>query len=477
MSEKFYDIYEGFYGGEVQKPDSQYFFSRKSLPNLDKINVNHYVTDPDIIKLWEAMIRDTPAHRMKLFLADNTATSYSNMSSSVMVGENIIVTVEKNPEAEEIIETWNDNINAKHQTIETLLKTSFTDNLMNADSIWRVYVDPEEEPKVDVQRISFLGLQKETHPTRGVVRWVQKAQIPKYPLNKAAFYSRDPTKNIEYKQVVTTIPNEPNCVLRIKLFDTPPTSTILKELLIKRWCYWFLRKYIEKYWAPFIIASVGDPKNGYMPKNPQEMNDSLQWAAKQIRMVRDFGGAAFPATTQLNVLDTKSKRDSNIYLETIDHLSKEIAIGLHASIATRDPKGKSKAGQDIAQASYLRTMRGFREVYNIILRRFYAQVLLPAYGIKDVKPRDIKVSFPELQLDDTKKILEAVQIAAKIGAFKDWKEIRKILNPLWKHIDDKISDKEMKEMKNLFMEINSPSRAEGDVPQARTGSNKSESSE
>ena len=104
------------------------------------------------------------------------------------------------------------------------------------------------------------------------------------------------------------------------------------------------------------------------------------------------------------------------------------------------------------------------------MRRFYAFVLLPAYGVEGIEPREIKITFPEIQNADAKSIAEAVEIAAKTGVFKDWREIRKIFNPIWKHIDENLSESEAKEMKNLFMEINSPSRAEGDVPQQRTSS-------
>ncbi len=73
-------------------------------------------------------------------------------------------------------------------------------------------------------------------------------------------------------------------------------------------------------------------------------------------------------------------------------------------------------------------------------------------------------------MENIKDTLEAVDIAAKMGAFKGAKEIRRILTPIWPHITDKISKEEANQMKKLFLEINSPSRAEGDAPQQRAGS-------
>lgn len=234
---------------------------------------------------------------------------------------------------------------------------------------------------------------------------------------------------------------------------------------MKKWAYWFLRKFMEKHWAPFILAYVGDPQNGYMPNDPQELKDSLKWAAQQIRMIRDFSGAAFPATMKVEALDVKANKGADVFLDTLNHLSREIAIGMYSTLAIREDTGKAKP--EVAQEGYLRTVRGFRETFSILLRRFYAQVLLPAHGINDIHPRDISISFPPLKTDNIKDIMESVEIAAKIGAFKDWVEIRKILNPIWKHVDENISETEQKAMRDLFLELNSPSRAEGDTPQSR----------
>jgi len=185
-------------------------------------------------------------------------------------------------------------------------------------------------------------------------------------------------------------------------------------------------------------------------------------------MIRDFGGAAFPAYTQLQVLDTQVKKAS-VYLDTIDHLSKEIAIGLQSSITTRDSSGRPGTQQNIANEGWLRNIRSFRESYNILLRRFYSKVLLPAHDIEGIEPQDLKITFPAIKSDGIKEILEAVEIAAKLGIFKDFKEIRKIINPIWKHVDDKITPEEEKKMDATFKELNAPSRAEGDSPQARSG--------
>ena len=470
----FLNLYGTFFGSEVKKPKLDYTFSKDALPSLREVYWKAYVKDPDLKKFQKSFIEDTIVNKTLLALADNTATSYMGMAGSILFGDNITSEVNgiNGEKCKEVIDTWNDNINMKHETIEQFMRSSLIDAFINSEFLWRVYINKnaeKDDPKVDIQRVSMATLEKDEHETLGAIRWIQRATVFKKPTDKQRFYRRDPLETLERKEVIVIIPNEINCCLHLKLFEHSPISTIIKELASKQWAYMFLRKFMEKFWAPFILAYVGDPKNGYMPKNSQEMKDQLTWAAGQIRMIRDFGGSAFPATMEVKPLETNIQKVSNIYLDTIDHLSKEIAIGLHGSITTRESEKSSKAGQDISFQGYLRGMRSIRENYNILLRRFYAYVLLPVYGYTGKKPTDIKLTFPEIQTDDIKKIAEAAEIAAKIGVFKDWAEIRKIFKHVWKHIDENLSEEEKKEMKKLFLEINSPSRAVGDVPQQRAG--------
>lgn len=471
-SERFTEQLQGWFGGKINRPSMDNMFKKTALPSLRELRYKNYVTDPDLKKILNSEVPNTIVNRTVLYLNDNTATSFGDMMASLIFGDNIIITCEKNDKAADVINTWNDNINMKHDSIEKFMKVSFKDNLINGEHLSRVYINlsPEKgDPKVDVQRVSLGTVKKEEHPTLGATRWIQRTTIPIVPLSKSKFYRRSASEPMAQRNVVTIIPNEINCCIHVSLFDYAPTSTILQQLNMKKWAYMFLRKFMEKYWAPFVVAYVGDLKNGYMPTNPEEMKENLQWAAAQIRMIRDFGGAAFPAYTKLEVLDTQVKKAS-VYLDTIDHLSKEIAIGLQSSISTRDSSGRAAQQQDIANEGWLRNIRSFRESYNIILRRFYAEVLLPAEGITGIKPQDLKITFPAIKSDSIKDILDAVEIAAKLGIFKDFKEIRKIINPIWKHVDDKISEADEKKMDATFKELNAPSRAEGDSPQARSGS-------
>lgn len=463
-------------GYQVNKPGLDFFFKKTQLPWIGEQDLSQYVTDEDMRKLENAMVQDTFAHRHRGFWLDNTANSFGYLTVSVILGEGITCFIDGNDKANEIIEAWNDEINVKHQTVEDFVTDSWLDNLIDSESLWRVYVDKngeDEEHLVDLQRVSMANVKTEVHPTRGWRRFIQRANIPRRPMTKSVYYRSDPLRLHDIEYVETIIPDEPQCCLFANFFKTPPVSSILHLLVYKRWITWFMRKFAEKYWAPFIVGYVGDPKNGFMPIDKKDQDEAITYTLQALKKIRDFGVGSFLATTKIETLDTNTAKNSNIYTDYLEYLNKEIVLGLHGSMALREGSGREKATSDIVQQGYIRFIRGIRNRYTILLRRFYSIVLLPAHKINDVKPTDIKIEWPPIRLENVKELLQAVEIAAKIGAFRDAKEIRKILKPVWPHIDDKISEEDVKKMKNLFMEINSPSRAVGDAPQQRAGTSPS----
>jgi len=459
-------------GYKVNRPGMDYLFKRSQLPWVGEIDISPYVTDADMRKLERAMIKDTYAHRSKSFNLDNAAQSFKELTIAIMVGEGINCTVEGDEESSDIINEWNDEINVRHQSIEDLIGDSWTDNLIDAKSLWRIFIDVlGEDPDhlVDLQRVSMGNIVIDTHPTRGWERFIQRANIPRRQMTKSTYYRAAPLILRDKEYVETIIPNEPQCCMYMNFFSVPPVSTVLHLLVYKRWITWFMRKFAEKYWAPFIIGFVGNPQHGYMPENKKDKDEALAYTLQSLKRIRDFGVGAFLATTDVKTLDTQTAKNSNIYTEYLDHINKEIVLGLHGSMALRQDATSGKATTDVVQQGYLREIRGWRNKYTILFRKFYSLVLLPAFGKEGIKARDIKVNWPPISTENIKDTLEAVDIAAKMGAFKDAKEIRRILTPIWPHVTDKITDEEVNKMKKLFLELNSPSRAEGDAPQQRAG--------
>lgn len=458
-------------GYKVNKPGLDFIFKRTQLPWTGKFDSEPYVTDHDMIKLEDAMIKDTRAHRHRSFWKDYTSQSLGYLTSAVIFGEGIKVGIDGKIEASQVIEDWNDEINVKHQSIEEFMADVWLDNLIDAQSLWRVYIDKQKrdpEHLVDLQRVPMSSITIQEHPTRGWRRFIQRANVPRKLQTKSAYYRSNSNVFVDKEYAETIIPDEPNCCLFFNFFKTPPVSSILHLLVYKRWITWFMRKFAEKYWAPFILGYVGDPKTGYMPPNKKDQEEAISDTLTALKKIRDFGVGAFLGTTKVETLDTKTQKNANIYVDYLEYLDKAIMIGLHGSIALMEGERQRAENADIVQQGYLRFIRGIRNMFSIKLRKFYARVLLPEYGYNNIKPTDIKINWPPLTLEKIKDMLQAVEIAAKIGVFKDSKEIRKILTPIWPHIDEKISDKEAKEMKNLFLELNSPSRAMGDNPQQRS---------
>lgn len=458
-------------GTVTKQPGRDGFFKKTQLPSLLEYNLSNYVTDPDLKKLEDAMIKDNYVHRHQCFWKDNTAQSFAYLTISVIKGEGLSAHIEGNDKANKIIDSWNEEINVKHEHIGDLVSVAWLDNLMNAGSLFRIYIDKNEEKnKVDVQRVSLKDVFIQEHPTRGWRRFIQKVNVPSQVMAKTVFYRSDPLLSIKSEMAHVIIPDEPETCMYFKFFESPPVSSVMHLMVYKRWITWFMRKFAEKYWAPFIIGYVGDPANGYMPTNKKDMDDSLSFVANALRKIRDFGVGAFPATMKIETLDTKTAKNAEVYTNYLEYLNKEIAFGILSSMALREASGREAATSDIVQQGYLRFIRGIREEIAGVLKKFYSRVLLPAYGINNVEAIDIKITWPPLRLDKIKETLEAVEIAVRIGALRDAREIRKILNPIWRHVDDNISDKEVKELLNRFIEMNAPSRAEGDSPQARSSS-------
>jgi len=454
----------------IHKPGLDNMFSRTKLPYIGETDISRWVTDADLRKLEYSIIKDTYAHRHQSFWKDNTAQSFAYQTIAVLMGEGIEVSIRDKEEAQKIINKWNDEINVRHESIEDYISAVWLDNLIDAQSLWRVYIDEkDEEHRVDIQRVSMAHVNIQTHPTRGWRRFIQRANIPMQQMTRNKFYRHHPSTFHTAREVITIIPDEPETCLYVNFFASPPVSSVMHLMVYKRWITWFMRKFAEKYWAPFLIGYVGDPKNGYMPTKKKDIDDSLQYTVNALKRVRDFGVASFLATTKIESLDTKSAKNSDVYVNYLEYLNKEIILGLLGSMALREASGSEKATSDIVQQGYLRFIRGKRESIGIKLRKFYAKVLLPAYGEEGVEAIDIKIDWPPLRLDNIKDILQAVEIAVKIGALKDAKEIRKILTPIWRHIGEDITEEESKQMRETFLEINSPSRATGDSPQQRTG--------
>jgi hypothetical protein len=299
----------------INKPGLDQVFKKTQLPYIGETDISKWVTDADLKKLEYSIIKNTYAHRHESFWKDNSAQSFAYLTTSVLIGEGIDVTIRDNEDAQRVIKKWNDEINVRHETIEDYITSVWLDNLIDAQSLWRVYIDPEdEEHKVDIQRVSMFQVKVQTHPTRGWRRFIQTANVPYKQVTKNRFYRMHPIEFYVQRTVTTLIPDEPETCLYVNFFKSPPVASVMHLMVYKRWITWFMRKFAEKYWAPFLIGYVGDPKNGYMPTKKKDIDDSLQYTVNALKRVRNYGVAAFLRTTEITAMDTKTAKNSDIYV-------------------------------------------------------------------------------------------------------------------------------------------------------------------
>jgi len=460
-------LYSGAGMLKRQKPGLDFLFKRHQLPYIGEANLTNLITDKDLKKLEYAMIKDTYVHRHECFWNDNVATSFANIMISFIVGEGIKVAVKDDEEAEKIIQRWNDEINVKHQTVEDLIGDIWLDNLIDGRSLWRIFIDnKDEEHKVDLQRVSMRSVKIDIHPTQGWRRFIQTHSVPKKIRTKNSFYASDTLTMLDVKPIQTVIPDEPTLAFYVSFFKKAPVSTVLQPMVNKRWTFWFIRKFSEKFWAPFLIGYIGDPESGYMPMKREDIKDSLNFTVDALRKIRSFGVGAFMGTTKVDVLDTKTGQHSDIYVNYIDMYNKQIIHGLYGFIGIRET-GQREYGRDMVMQGLLRFVRGLREKIAIKLRGLYTKVVLPAYGKERKDTTDVNIIFPGINTENIRDVAYAIETAAKLGAFTDVTEIRRILNPLWKHIDENLDQAQIDEAKRIFLELSAPSRKEEDKPQDR----------
>jgi hypothetical protein len=173
---------------------------------------------------------------------------------------------------------------------------------------------------------------------------------------------------------------------------------------------------------------------------------------------------------EIETLDTETAKNAGVYVDYLENLNKQILLGLYTSIALREgERQRAENATQVAQGQ-IRFIRGIRNDLGVKLSKLYSKVVLPAYGYKDYKPSDVRVQFPRLQVNNVKDILDSINVGAKTGVFRNIKEVRKILTPIWKHIDENIPEEDAKKMWNLMVEMNAPSRENTDKPQSRAKS-------
>lgn len=452
-------------------------FKATREPVILKMNENFYDLDPVLKQMKYGMIKSTAPNREFAFYNDSISQTMTEITSAVMIGDGPHNTVDHKlhgKQALEIIEDWNMEINVNGRTVEDYMRAVWFDEIVHADSYWRVNVDRKlYENRVDIQRIDPKTITKVKDPKKGWRALIQTVPNYKSYRSKAQFYKNvvkdkiylSPidilgNRGLRYKLDIM-IPDEPNVVLRTSYFIKPPVGSILHFITGKRWTFYFMRKFAQKHWAPFLVALIGDPNSNFYPDEPEAMDEAIALVQDMLPKISNWGGVVLPGIVNLKTLDTQSAKSAQIYRDAIELYNKEIMWGLYASMAQRDASGNEQSTQRGILDAFYTFLETMRRKYTNTLTRFYSKCLLPAWGIRDVKQKDIKTEFSPLKRTGYLEIAQAIERLNTIGLFKDDNEARKAGSIVFAHLTALTDEENKPRGQKLMKELNESSSAFG----------------
>ena len=482
---------------ENGKPTRAFKATRE--PIIMKIDEEYYDLDGILKQMKHAMIKNTAPNREFAFYNDSISMTMTEITSAVMTGTGPHVTVDRKHQKQyalNVIEDWNMETNVNGRTVEDWMRSAWFDEIVHADSYQRIAIDPKlYENRVDIQRIDPKTITKVKDPKKGWRALIQTVPNYKSYRTEAQFYKNVKkdrlyltplqtygNRGLRYKLDIT-IPDKPNVVLRTSYFIKPPVGAILHFITGKRWTFYFMRKFAQKHWAPFLVAMVGDPNTNFYPDEPEAMDEAVQYVQKLLPRVSNWGGVALPGIITLKTLDTQSAKSAQIYRDAIELYNKEIMWGLYASMAQRDASGNEQSTQRGILDAFYNFLETMRRKYANTLTRFYANCLLPVWGIRDVKQKHISVRFDPLKRQGFLEVAQAIERLNNAGIFKDDNEARKAGSIVFAHLKA-LTEKENKPRgQKLMKEMNQSSQfgqgaagtsSSGRNPQAKRSTTKME---
>ena len=453
---------------ENGKPKRAFSATRK--PIILKIDEEYYDLDSVLKQMKNAMIKNTAPNREFAFYNDSMSQTMTEITSAVMIGTGPHITINRKHQkkyALDVAEDWNMETNVNGRTVEDWMRAAWFDEIVHADSYHRIAIDRKlYENRVDIQRIDPKTITKVKDPKYGWRALIQTVPNYKAYRTEASFYKnvvKDRiylaplqimgTRGMRYKLDIT-IPDKPNVVLRTSYFIKAPIASILHFITGKRWTFYFMRKFAQKHWAPFLVALVGDPNTNFYPDEPEAMDEAVAYVQKILPKISNWGGVALPGIINLKTLDTQSAKSAQIYRDAIELYNKEIMWGLYASMAQRDASGNEQSTQRGILDAFYNFLETMRRKYANTLARFYSKCLFPVWGIRDVKIKDISVEFDPLKRSGYLEIAQAIERLNNAGIFKDDNEARKAGSIVFAHLKALTSEENKPRGQKLMKEMN-----------------------
>jgi len=428
------------------KPKRSFQYTR--LPIILKIGEDYYDLDPVLKQMKQAMIPNTAANREFAFYNDSISQSMVEITAAVINGTGPKIDLDRAQNKQyalDVINDWNNEINVNGRTLPEYKRSVWYDEIVHADSYWRINIDPKlYENRVDIQRIDPKTITKVKDPKYGWRALIQTIPNYKSYRSEVQFY-RNVSKDTHYLTPLDTnkgyykqdivIPDKPNVVLRTSYFINPPVGSVLHFINGKRWTFYFMRKFAQKHWAPLLWAKIGDPMSNFYPDEPEAMDEAISRVKKILPTISNWGGVALPGIVDLKTLDTQSAKSAQIYRDAIEIYNKEIMWGLYASMSQRDSSGNELSTQRGILESFYTFLESVRMKFANTITRFYAKCLLPAWGIRDVKQKNIRFTYDPLLKSGYLEIAQAIERLNNAGLFKDDNEARKAGSIVFAHLE------------------------------------------
>lgn len=435
-----------------QNERREFLSSKKAI--VASLDPGDYNIDEDLRRLRKIQIKPSFENLEEAFWNDSISVSFTDITAAVIIGDGLRIRVSNtNTKALKIIKAWCRSINVKRQTVEDLIRDTWFDAIVYSKFYWRVDDRSPGYMNVDMQRLDPKSITINIDPVMGFRNFKQKTHIYKYHKTKSSFY-RDRSKdkynstsftfkastgskpwqekvNAEnYKSLIAGeqtiyISDEPRAIFFGDFFKKPPIANALNFISYKRWITWFMRKYSQKHWAPFLILKVGDPKTNMYPTDKHVMQSALDNGKSFLRQVTNFGGVSIPGEMDIQALETNTARSSEIYVSYIRELDKQIMYAIFGSMGQREASGNELATSRILEKGWLRFIKGIRRKYELMLTSFWANCLLPYHGIYDVKEIEIDIDWSPLRFETSQELMNSIERGAMIGLWKDKNEMRK----------------------------------------------------
>jgi len=438
---------------EQRKPD--FLPSRRSI--IADLDQSDYALDKDLKALKKVMIEPTYINLEEGFWNDSIAVSFTDITAHVIIGDGPRIRCDKSQEAVEVIKRWCRSINVRRQTYEDWIRESWFDSMVYGKFFWRVEERAPYE-NVDIQRLDPKTIETRIDPVMGYRKFIQHTNKYRYHKSKKQFYrakdedglfyrtnwEKNPMKinygtkqtNYTLKEVQISLADEPHVILYGDFFRKPPIANALHYIVYKRWILWFMRKYSQKHWAPFVVLSVGDPRSPNYPTDRHKMQAAIDNGKQFIRQITNFGGVSLPGEMDLKTLETQTARSSEIYVLYIQELDKQIMYTIFGSMGQREARGTELATSRILQEGWLRFIKGIRRLYELISTTFWAYCLLPYHGINDVEPSDLDMEWSPLRFETILELLQSIAIGANVGVFETKNELRKAAQSAFSFLDE-----------------------------------------